>query len=73
MRNSIQRQKTVPIKCGQPNDALVDQMDIKSSEDRSWFQEFWSAIVSSPDLDYSQFTQIESKKTRHQMEIGRWY
>ena len=52
---------------------LVDCLDVKNKEDRSWFRDFLKAIFSSPDLDYSQFVQLESKKTRHQIELNRWY
>ena len=50
------------------SDLLVDQMDIKNGEDRSWFWDFLTSILESPDLDYSQFEKSESKRTRHQME-----
>ena len=49
---------------------LVDQMEIKNRDDRHWFQEFLNSIFSSPDLDYSQFEYLESKRTRQQMERG---
>jgi hypothetical protein len=52
---------------------LIHQIDIKNSEDRSWFWEFMTSILDSPDLDYSQFEQLESKRTRQQMERGGHY
>lgn len=73
MENAIRKQN-IHVKRGEAQEiALVDQMDGKSSEDRSWFREFLCSIFSSPDLDYSQFIQLESKKTRHQIEANRWY
>ncbi len=48
--------------------ALVDVMETRERDDRSWFWRFLDAICSSPDLDYSQFERLESKRTRQQME-----
>ena len=52
---------------------LQDHIDKRSSEDRSWFREFLNAIFSSPDLDYSKFEKLESKKTRPQVDLRKWY
>lgn len=73
MENAIRKQNITINGSECPEVALVERMDGKSSEDRSWFREFLSSIFSSPDLDYSQFMQLESKKTRHQIELSRWY
>lgn len=53
--------------------ALVDEMEIKDSEDRSWFRDFLNSIFSSPDMDYSQFERLEAKKTARQMRIDGMY
>ena len=67
------RRQNLNIESSAPEVALVESMDRRDSEDRSWFREFLSSIFSSPDLDYSQFMQLESKKTRHQIDLRRWY
>lgn len=53
--------------------ALVEEMDIKNSDDRSWFRDFLHSIFSSPDMDYSQFERLEAKKTPNQMRIDGLY
>jgi hypothetical protein len=52
---------------------LVDVLDAPTRADRSWFRNFLNSILSSPDLDYSQFERLESKRTRQQMERGNYY
>ena len=53
--------------------ALVEEMDIKNADDRSWFRDFLYSIFSSPDMDYSQFERLEAKKTPRQMRIDGLY
>lgn len=66
------RCKNLDIESSASEVALVETMDRRDSEDRSWFREFLSSIFNSPDLDYSQFMQLESKKTRHRIDLRRW-
>jgi hypothetical protein len=47
--------------------ALVNELDGRSREERSWFYEFLHGIFSSPDLDYSQFEYLETKRSRQEM------
>ncbi len=52
---------------------LVDILDSQGAESRSWFFEFLKNIFESPDYDLSQFERLENKRTRHQIELGRFY
>lgn len=56
-----------------PEILLVDSMDQKNQEDRSWFRELLESILWSTDMDLSQFERLENKRSRHQIEIERWY
>jgi uncharacterized membrane protein len=50
--------------------SLVEQIEIKNGDDKKWFRCFLNSILSSPDLDYSQFERLESKRTARQMRMG---
>ena len=53
---------------------MLDELDSENRErDRSWFWDLLSSVLESPDLDYSQFVQIESKKTARQMRRNGFY
>lgn len=52
---------------------LVDVLDGQGTESRSWFFDFLKNIFDSPDYDLSQFERLENKRTRHQIELGRFY
>ncbi|MER2513198.1 MAG: hypothetical protein ABTQ25_12425 [Nitrosomonas ureae] len=53
--------------------ALVNELDGGSDENRSWFRDFLDGIFSSPDLDYSQYEHLESKRTRQEMKHNGLY
>lgn len=53
--------------------ALVNVLDTRSREERLWFWEFLHGIFSSPDLDYSQFENLEFKRTRQEMKRNGLY
>jgi hypothetical protein len=71
--NNLAFKKAMKSEAANAPIALVDQMDIKNSEDRSWFWTLLTSIFNSPDMDYSQFEYLESKKTHHQMKRNIWY
>jgi hypothetical protein len=57
----------------EPSIKLVEHIDIKKREDRSWFREFLDEIFSSPDMDYSRFVQLEMKRTPQEMRRNGLY
>ena len=50
--------------------SLVEHLEVRSNEDKKWFRSFLNSILSSPDLDFSQFEHLESKRTARQMRMG---
>ena len=50
--------------------SLVEHLEIKNRDDKKWFRSFLNSILSSPDLDYSQFERLESKRTARQTRTG---
>lgn len=53
--------------------ALVNELDGGSKEERAWFWDFLHGIFSSPDLDYSQFDYLESKRSPQEMRRNGLY
>lgn len=54
-------------------ETVASQLSKRDYNDRTWFRDFLDAIFRSPDLDYSQFMEIERVKTRHELERNRLY
>ncbi len=52
---------------------LVNELEGVRSENKSWFWSFLRGIFESPDLDYSQFEELERKRTQHQSLLQRFY
>lgn len=53
--------------------ALVDELDGATEENRSWFWDLLGSVFQSPDLDYSQFQQLEAKRTPQEMRRNGLY
>lgn len=73
MSNVAKKQKLNHESQNRKSLLLVNVLDFKSQEDRSWFWDFVSGIFQSPDLDYSQFEHIENRRTPQQMRRNGFY
>ncbi len=70
MKKHIQ-QLVAPLQTGGPT--VVENLSVRDSEDRRWFRDFLESIFHSPDLDYSQFLELERVKCRHEFQRKHWF
>lgn len=52
---------------------LVDRISIRDVDDRRWYRDFLGSIFRSPDMDYSQFLELERMKSRQEILRKNWF
>ena len=52
---------------------IVDRISIRDADDRLWYRDFLGSIFRSPDMDYSQFLELERMKSRQEILRKNWF
>ncbi len=46
---------------------IVTELEIRDENDEPWFRNFLHDLLTAPDLDLSQFEELERKKTSQEL------